>query len=516
MIRTRTKPRPALAAAVRVNGQRHGAAGDDDRLPPHDAEAERGALGCVLLAGAEGSTAEQDAILGQLRPPLFYDLRHQSILAAMNTLRAERHAVDSLTLFSELRRLDSVDAVGGLTYLQNIENETPSWRAFPTILGTLEGQALRRWTLAKQETLAKLATAPGLTVEDLRAEFAELSEHAERIGTASAPLVEFVSPSTARAYVADPRTYLLGEGLISRGELTVIAGWPGLGKSRLATTLAVAGARGAGWMGYPMRRRFRTVIVQSENSLARLKSEFDAVPDDDLDEWISVSKPSALRFSDPRFRRELRRVLVDRKADLLIVDPWSDVTRDEGFADHQEALDNLRDVTGMGDQAPALVMVAHLRKQRGGDSWHPKSGRELLHELAGSFALGAKARTVFVLQPASMDPADDRVVFDAGKSNNETPEPASCWHRRNGAFLPAAGFDFETWLNPPEEARGKIIKADTMKRILAGRMVARKALVEELKSAGYGASTAYRKTDPDGEFAGSLVENDGLLSWVDG
>ena len=352
----------------------------------------------------------------------------------------------------------------------------------------------------------------------MRAEFAELSESAERIGSTAQPLVEFVSPSAARAYVADPRTYLLGDGLICRGELTVIAGWPGLGKSRLATTLAVAGARGAGWMGYPMRRRFRTVIVQSENSLARIKSEWDAVPDAaELDEWVAISKPSALRFSDARFRRELRRVLVDRGADLLIVDPWSDVTRDEGFADHQEALDNLREVTGMGDQAPALVMVAHLRKQRGGDSWRPRAGRELLHELAGSFALGAKARTVFVLQPASMDPADDRVVFDAGKSNNETPEPASCWHRRNGAFVPAAGFDFDAWLNPPDqEARGKVITAAVLARLLAGRQVARKVLVEELKAAGYGASTAYRKTDPAGEFAGNLVEADGLLSWVEG
>lgn len=514
MTRTRTKPRPRPAVAAAVNG--HPAAAGASTIP-HDPEAERGALGCVLLAGAEGSQPEQDAILAQLRPGLFYDERHRAILAAMVTLRAERHAVDSLTLFSELRRLDQVEAVGGLTYLQGLENDTPSWRAFPTILGTLQGQALRRWTLAKQARLAELALAPGLNVEDLRAEFAELSESAERIGSTAAPLVEFVSPSGARAYVADPRTYLLGDGLICRGELTVIAGWPGLGKSRLATTLAVAGARGSGWMGYPMRRRFRTVIVQSENSLARIKSEWDAVADAaELDEWVAISKPAALRFSDPRFRRELRRVLVDRGADLLIVDPWSDVTRDEGFADHQEALDNLREVTGMGDEAPALVMVAHLRKQRGGDSWKPRAGRELLHELAGSFALGAKARTVFVLQPASMDPADDRVVFDAGKSNNETPEPASCWHRRNGAFVPAAGFDFEAWLNPPDEGgRGKVITADTLKRLLAGRLVARKALVDELKSAGYGASTAYRKTDPDGEFAGRLVETDGLLSWAE-
>ena len=36
---------------------------------------------------------------------------------------------------------------------------------------------------------------------------------------------------------------------------------------------------------------------------------------------------------------------------------------------------------------------------------------------------------------------------------------------------------------------------------------------EELVAAGASASTAYRKTDPDGAFPSRLIETDGLLSW---
>lgn len=483
-----------------------------DNLPPHDPEAEKAALGCVLAASE--SPAEQDAILGQLRPGLFYLLPHQDILAAFVSLRAAGHAVDLVTTHGELRRVGKDAGIGGTMTLNALMDAAPTWLAFPSYLETLKTYALRRWGMAKSQKLGELVKTANLKAEDIRSEFAELLEGAEKIGTASAPIIEVVKPSEARSYVPDPGIFLLGQGLLCRGEFAVIAGLPGLGKSRLATTLAVSGALGKPWQGYQVARRFRTLIVQSENSLSRIKSEFLSVPQE-CEDWILVSKPVEMRFADARFRRELRRIIVDRKIDLLVIDPWADVARDDGFADHQEALDNIRFVVGMGDSAPAVLIVAHLRKDRGGEKGRPKRGRELLHELAGSYALGAKARTVWVIQPASQDIEDPRLVFDCAKSNNDVPMPMTAWTRGNGQFTPIPSFDFDAWLNPPDAGAKKVLTADIMKKALEGSPMPKKMVVDLVKGYGFAEPTIYRAITKFEEEGFIVTDKNKFLSWVE-
>src|ERR1017187_8414246 len=55
------------------------ASANANQLPPHSDENERGALSCVLQAGDDKAQQEVDALLEQLRPNLFYDLRHKAI-----------------------------------------------------------------------------------------------------------------------------------------------------------------------------------------------------------------------------------------------------------------------------------------------------------------------------------------------------------------------------------------------------------------------------------------------------
>ena len=76
---------------------------------------ERGALSCVLLAGSE-SQPEVDELLGQLKPSLFWDSRHQVILDAMRTLRNQRHAVDLVTVSRTLMNRNG-EAKGALEVL---------------------------------------------------------------------------------------------------------------------------------------------------------------------------------------------------------------------------------------------------------------------------------------------------------------------------------------------------------------------------------------------------------------
>lgn len=73
---------------------------------------------------------------------------------------------------------------------------------------------------------------------------------------------------------------LVGDNEVVKGYegVTVLAGPGGSGKSLATMALALAGARGDGfWMGRKVHRNFKTLIIQAENGLVRLKAEFEAL-----------------------------------------------------------------------------------------------------------------------------------------------------------------------------------------------------------------------------------------------
>lgn len=491
-----------------------------DHLPPHDAEIERAALGCVILAGTAGSQAQVDALLIQLRPALFYDTRTRLVHDAAAKLRMEGNAVDLVTLTSALTRngMEARDASG---LVSAIANASPSTFNFPTYLDALKQLWLRRWTLAKSAEFAELAGREDLPIEDLQRRFGELNEVAGRIGTGTLERIPIVTWQAIEAFVPDPKSYLIGDNIISYGDVFCLAGWQGLGKSRLLNTLAFAGAKGTGrWMGYDVRRKFRTLVLitETEGSVKRLKQEIAGLPASYAQSVeFSICR---LNFADPGFRDELRRHFERTGFDMLLVDHWSDVARDEGKADYQEAFDSVMSALPRADKRPAVGFAVHMRKLRGGESWIPKIGRALLSEIMGASYISQKARTVFAIQAATMDLEDDRVVFEVAKCNDGEPEPRSAWHRRNGAFEPVADFDFDGWMNPEQDGgqrgRGRGVKLEDLANVFEGgrRRLARKQAVEALMEAGASQASAYRALKPDGPFAANVVEDDGLLCFV--
>ena len=114
-------------AAPDLRGARRQARQDPprvDRLPPHSPEAEQGVLGCILLSPNE-SLGE---CVGKFKSggEVFYDLRHQTIYAALIEMCDERQAIDLITLQQRLKDKQLLDQVGGLSYLMALPNTVPS------------------------------------------------------------------------------------------------------------------------------------------------------------------------------------------------------------------------------------------------------------------------------------------------------------------------------------------------------------------------------------------------------
>lgn len=93
-----------------------------DRVPPHSDEAEQGVLGCLLLSPNESFNQCQKIFRGDE----FYDLRHEAIYAALVEMREKREAVDLITLQQRLKDRQLLDQVGGIPYLNQLQDSVPS------------------------------------------------------------------------------------------------------------------------------------------------------------------------------------------------------------------------------------------------------------------------------------------------------------------------------------------------------------------------------------------------------
>jgi len=245
---------------------------------------------------------------------------------------------------------------------------------------------------------------------------------------------------------------LLGDFHLTRGGISVLGGAPGVGKSRAALGLAIAGATGRPWMGHRVHARFRTLIIQIENGEFRLKKEledaFADLPDVDMDDWLRITPPPprGLAFNEPGFREELAKIIREFKPGLIIIDPWNRVAEGDKQADYRQALDDiLACLPEAAEEKPAVLILHHMRKK--GSEHTRKQGRDLLHELAGSYQIGSAARCVFILEPASNHTSDPTVVLTCCKNNDGKEGEPTAWIRCNGLFQPALGFDMEVFRN---------------------------------------------------------------------
>jgi len=308
---------------------------------------------------------------------------------------------------------------------------------------------------------------------------------------------------------------LMGDCHLTRGGLTVLGGFAGVGKSRASLALAIAGARGIPWMGQPIHARFRTLIIQCENGPHRLKNELaEALGKENLDEWILITPPPSygLAFSEAGFRAELQNLIDDFQPGLIVIDPWNRTADGDKQADYRAALDSVFEcLPESPEEKPAILIVHHMRK-KAMDSQR-KQGRDLLHELAGSYQIGSAARCVFVLEPASNDNEDQTVVLTCCKNNDGHEGMPTAWKRRNGLFDPAVGFDMDAFLSvdPQAKTRGPSFKAiaDALRGMVG---VTKGKAVARLVSAGVCAtSTGYRLL---ADYPEHIVEDShGKLYW---
>jgi replicative DNA helicase len=480
---------------------------DFDSLPFSE-DAEKALICSLLLAPG----AVRRLCANSLPVVAFYIPAHQILYKLVSEWHQPAEKVDHVWIRQTLKTRNLLDEVGGLEYLNQLYDFVPtSANASYYIATILENYQLRGLILASRQVASDAAQREA-NASELLLRFESHIKALSRVSNGSKPgFIEALSPSQFRNYEPPPGILLVGDNHIVRGSVFVIGGAPGVGKSRASVALAEAAATGHDWFGYPVHSKFKTLIIQNENGPYRLKLEFSQLDCETMDQYVRVTPPPpyGLCFERPEFQTQLRTLLEQFDPELVIIDPWNAAARDEKAKNYLEAFETLRSIIPAGDNAPAIGIVAHTRKPQVGER---ASGRTLLNLLAGSYVLGSVPRSVFIIQSASDDVEENRVVWTCCKNNDGELGNRSVWERRNGLFAPVHGFDWERFDHPESDKRE--ITADMMAEVFDDEQLPKSEAKSRIMAKGFRKSAAYEALDPSGRFGGHLIETKkGMLKW---
>lgn len=217
-------------------------------LPPYSHEAEEAFIGAFML-----NTTVVAEYAAFLKPTDFYILRNQYIWQAVLRLHKRGEAVDYMTLCEELRSIGKLEEVGGGAYLTLCVAKVPTSMHAWHYGRLVHRLAVRRDIMQAARKITELAMDEVLALNDIVLKMRETYESAVRrfeetqtesdllpASKISAELLAQIETQTPRVTQPLGLTSLdrLLEGGIEGGELMIVAGIPGMGKSALTAQFA--------------------------------------------------------------------------------------------------------------------------------------------------------------------------------------------------------------------------------------------------------------------------------------
>jgi replicative DNA helicase len=221
-----------------------------DRLPPHSTEAEQGVLGCILLSPNDclGQCIEKL----KAGPEVFYDLRHQTIYEALIAMYDKREPIDIIMLQQRLKDRSLLDQIGGIPYLNALQDSVPSAANLTYYLDIVEEKSLLRKMISTcTDVVGRVYDFDGEVdslLDEVERDILKMSE--SRSGGTIEPVKSLVNKAIGMVENYFNRQGTLG-GLASGfaeldrmtdgmhgGEMIIIAARPSMGKTSLAMNIA--------------------------------------------------------------------------------------------------------------------------------------------------------------------------------------------------------------------------------------------------------------------------------------
>jgi hypothetical protein len=373
-----------------------------------------------------------------------------------------------------------------------------------------------RSKVAKAELRQSAKVAYRISYRDVRSATILDNVNGENELTPKKPHIIVWTPNKLKNYEPPPDIQLIGDCHIvgDRGHTAIIGGPGGVGKSLALNWLAIAGATGEGeWFGMPVHRKFKTFIIQNENSPFRLAQNFKELDCDALEDYVRIIEPPeyGMLLHHEEFRKELREQItsfIGDESSVIAFDPFNAGAPDQ---EQRTYLDTFALLKSLLPPKAALVIAHHLRKPQTAEL---SKGRSLMFMLAGSYVLTSVPRTVFVMQPASDDVEDDQVVWTCSKNNNGELGKRSAWKRRNGVFTGVPKFDWDTFDSDSKDKRVVITQEMVEEVFQDGQLLLVEARDKLHEMSGATKSSCYRALSESGRFGDNLTFKGKFVNWT--
>jgi len=226
------------------------------RLPPHSVEAEQSLLGGLML-----DQRSWDQVADAVGADDFYRADHKLIFVAIGELADRNQPADAVTVSEHLERQGCLDEVGGLGYVGQLVQDTPSAANIQAYARIVRDRAMLRQLIEIGGDIAASAHgSEGQSVAELvdlaEQKVFDIADRGQRSGVGFKPLKEVLSGTIDRLDVLSQNEgdiTGIGTGFddmdeltagLQRGDLIVVAGRPSMGKTTLAMNIAENAAIG--------------------------------------------------------------------------------------------------------------------------------------------------------------------------------------------------------------------------------------------------------------------------------
>jgi replicative DNA helicase len=315
------------------------------KVPPHSVEAEQSVIGGLLL-----DNRAWDRVSDVLVPDDFYRREHRLIFNAIATLCEQASPVDVVTISEQLQKTGELDAVGGLSYLALLANNTPSAANIVAYTTIVRERSILRQLLRAAADITSTTYAPeGRAVNELL-DFAEkrvleISENGPRRGEYK-PISKLLTEAVDRidtlfrskSSITGVATGFLDLDEKTSGlqpsDLVIIAGRPSMGKTSFAMNIAENAAVGhkVPVAIFSMEMPGAQLAMRMMSSLGRINAHHMRTGKLNDDDWPRLTSAVTLLNEAPIFiddspgltplelRARARRIKREHNLGLIIVD----------------------------------------------------------------------------------------------------------------------------------------------------------------------------------------------------
>lgn len=363
-------------------------------VPPHSVDAEKSVLGAFLIdnevfADMQGALVSDD----------FYQERNRQIFQAMVDLQSQNHPIDLITLEGKLKEWNTFDEIGGIEYITEIANKTPTAANAKYYANIVKNDSTRRKLIKTAEILREAYNDSDVESIIAKADQAisAIEDGAKSSLSSMTDIMTGCLEELDRRYQNKGKVSGLETGFVDLdyktgglqdGDLILIAGRPSMGKTSLAENIAayVAINLRQPVAFFSMEMSKRQIGFRMLSSRAKVNNNKIKIGDLEDRDWEKINefmpivtnspividdskrlKPSEIRAKCRRIKAQyggLRLIVIDHLTEM-----WRPMKGND-FAEHSE---NVREVKRIAAEfkCPVILLQQLSRKVEGRQDKRP-------------------------------------------------------------------------------------------------------------------------------------------------